>query len=64
MTLVGAPGTVAGTTEFEVADATLVPIVFVAVTVNVYVVPFVRPVTMSGEEPPVAKNPPVFDVTV
>ncbi len=26
--------------------------------------PFVRPVTMIGDEPPVAVNPPVFEVTV
>ena len=33
--IVGASGTVAGVTEFEAAEATLVPIAFVAVTVNV-----------------------------
>ncbi len=33
--MVGAPGTVAGTTEFEVAETELVPTAFVAVTVKV-----------------------------
>jgi hypothetical protein len=45
MPIVGAPGTVAGVTPFDAADAGPVPIAFVAVTVNVYVVPFARPVT-------------------
>jgi hypothetical protein len=62
--IVGASGTVAGTIELLVADAVLVPTAFVAVTVNVYVVPFVRPVMIIGDEPPYALNPPVFDVTV
>ena len=35
MPIVGAPGTVAGVTEFDAADATDVPAEFVAVTVNV-----------------------------
>jgi hypothetical protein len=34
-TLVGAPGRVAGVAELEAADGGLVPIEFVAVTVNV-----------------------------
>jgi len=63
-TLVGIPGVVAGTTELLVADALPVPAALVAVTVKVYVVPLVRPVTISGEEPPVAVNPPGEDVTV
>jgi hypothetical protein len=33
--IVGAPGTVAGVTELEAAEAVLVPFVLVAVTVNV-----------------------------
>ena len=64
LTPVGAPGTVAGTTELLVPEDVLVPTEFVAVTVNVYVVPFVRPVTTSGDPPPLAKNPPVFEVAV
>jgi hypothetical protein len=38
--------------------------VFVAVTVNVYAVPFVRPVTEIGLVGPVAVIPPGSDVTV
>jgi len=64
VTPVGVFGTVAGTTELLVADAILVPKEFVAVTVNVYVVPFVRPVIVIGEVPPVAVIPPILDVTV
>jgi hypothetical protein len=64
VTLVGAPGTVAGVTELLVEDETLVPAEFVAVTVNVYVVPFTKPVTVTGDEPPVAVKPPVLEVTV
>ena len=64
LTLVGAFGTVAGVTEFDALDAVLVPTEFVAVTVNVYAVPFESPVTIIGDEPPEAVNPPVFDVTV
>jgi hypothetical protein len=33
--MVGAPGTVAGVTEFDAAEAVLVPIALVAVTVKV-----------------------------
>jgi hypothetical protein len=61
--IVGASGTVAGTIELLDADADPVPTALVAVTVNVYVVPFVRPVTISGDEPPVAVWPPL-DITV
>jgi hypothetical protein len=64
VTLVGAFGTVAGVTALLVADAELVPILLLAVTVNVYGVPLVSPVTVIGEPPPVAVNPPIFEVTV
>ena len=37
---------------------------FVAVTVNVYEVPFVSPVTVNGLEEPVAVNDPGLEVTV
>jgi len=40
------PGTVEGTTAAEAADAAPVPLAFVAVTVNVYDVPLVRPDTV------------------
>ena len=46
-TVVGAPGVVAGTAA-ELADEALpVPAAFVAVTVNVYEVPFVKPVNVQ-----------------
>jgi hypothetical protein len=64
LTLVGAPGGPAGTTELLVPDDVLVPTAFVAVTVNVYVVPLVRPVIVIGDDPPVAVKPPVFELTV
>jgi hypothetical protein len=62
--IVGASGTVAGTIELLELEALLVPTAFVAVTVNVYVTPLVSPVTVNGEEPPVAVNPPGLEVTV
>jgi hypothetical protein len=64
VTEVGASGTFDGVTEFETLEALLVPIAFVAVTVNVYVVPLTRPVIVIGDDPPVAVNPPTFEVTV
>jgi hypothetical protein len=48
----GTPGGASGVTEFEAADDPDVPVVFVAVVVNVYAMPFVRPVTtheVAGE---------------
>ena len=45
-TPVGAPGTPIGVTLFEAADAAPTPAAFVAVTVKVYAVPLVSPVTM------------------
>jgi hypothetical protein len=62
--IVGAPGTVAGIIEFEVEEDMLVPALFVAVTVNVYVTPFVKPVIVIGDEPAVALKPPTLEVTV
>ena len=62
--MVGASGTVAGVTALLVAEEILVPNIFVAVTVNVYVAPLVRPVMVIGDAPPVAVNPPVLEVTV
>ena len=63
-TEVGAPGVVAGVTALLALDALPVPTAFVAVTVKVYAVPFVRPVTVIGELPPVPVNPPGLEVTV
>ena len=68
--IVGAPGAVAGTgvTEFDAADATDVPRLFVAVTVNVYAVPVVKPVTVIAllhvAEVNVPVMPPGLDVAV
>ena len=47
-TPVGAPGTVTGVAPVDAVDSTLLPTVLVACTVNVYKVPFVRPVTVHG----------------
>jgi len=47
-TAVGAPGTVAGVAAAEAVEAAEVPEAFVAVTLNVYEVPLVRPVTVHG----------------
>ena len=62
--IVGAPGAVNGITEFVALDAVLVPIAFVAVTVKLYVVPFVSPVTTTGDAPLYTTNPPVFEEIV
>jgi len=49
--------------ELDAADAADVPLTFVAVTVNVYDVPLLKPDTVIGEEPvPVA--PPGLAVAV
>ena len=61
---VGASGTVAGVTELLASEALLVPRAFVAVTVNVYDTPLVKPVIVIGEAPPEAVKPPGLDVTV
>ena len=62
--MVGASGADAGVTALLVAEEILVPYTFVAVTVNVYVVPLASPVIVIGEAPPVAVNPPVLEETV
>ncbi len=46
-TAVGAVGTVAGVADAGGFEAPLVPAELVAVTVNVYVVPLVRPLTVQ-----------------
>ena len=65
-TFVGAAGTVAGTKLFDAADGALVPTVLAAVTLQVYVLPLVRPVTVIGLEDPGAEPaaPPSLDVHV
>jgi hypothetical protein len=64
VTSVGASGTVAGVTELLVPDEILVPTELVAVTVKVYDVPFVKPVTVIGEPLLLAVKFPGDDVTV
>ena len=64
LTAVGAPGTVPETTPLEAAEAELVPELLVAVTVKVYVVPFVSPPTVIGLLAPVAVFPPGLEVMV
>jgi hypothetical protein len=71
LTLVGAPGTAAGVTAVDGFDARPVPIELVAVTVNVYAVPFVSPVTVAfvaGGDPVtvvgVCAVDPMYGVTV
>ena len=54
VTPVGAPGTVLGVTEVLADDATEDPATLAAVTVNVYAVPFVKPVTVRLAEPATA----------
>jgi hypothetical protein len=49
--IVGAPGTVAVVTLLEAALGALVPAEFVAVTVNVYAVLAVKPLTVTVPEP-------------
>ena len=63
-TLVGAPGTVAGVTLLEAVEALEVPTELVAVTVKVYAVPFVNPVTVNGEAAPLTAIFPGLEVTV
>jgi hypothetical protein len=64
---VGESGTVAGVTLFDGADAPLEPTALAATTVNVYAVPFVRPVTTCDVEvvPALLSTPPAgFEMTV
>jgi hypothetical protein len=64
LTETGAPGRVAGVTELDGAEATPVPWEFVAATVKVYAVPFVRPFTVIGLAEPFLVTPPGLEVTV
>lgn len=66
VTLVGAIGKFPtnGVIEFEALDAELLPTLFVAVTVKVYPVPFVRPVTLHEVLAVVQVNLPGEEVTV
>jgi len=62
--IVGAPGTVAGVTLLEAADAAPVPTPLVAVTVKVYAVPLVSPFTARGLLAPLPMKLPGLDVIV
>ena len=64
LTEVGAPGTVDGVTAADAVEAAPVPDTFVAVTVNVYEVPFVRPATVHEVVAVVHVNEPGVEVTV
>jgi hypothetical protein len=66
VTAVGAPGTVDGVTEFDGDEVGPLPMTLVAVTVNVYAVPFVRPDTVAVVVLPftLARRPPGDEVTV
>jgi hypothetical protein len=55
---------IAGVTELDGSDGKLVPFVFVAVTVNVYGVPFASSVTYTLVPPVVAVRESGDDVTV
>ena len=46
-TLVGAPGVVTGVTDADVVETVPVPTALVALTLNVYGVPFSKPVTVA-----------------
>jgi hypothetical protein len=62
--IVGAEGLIPGVTELDDADAAEAMPLLVATTVNVYAVPAVSPVTVTGEEEPVPVMLPGLDVTV
>jgi len=62
-TEVAAPGAAAGTTTPDGTDVAPEPTSFTAATVNVYAVPFVRPVTVHDVVAVVHVNPPGEDVT-
>ena len=63
--LVGVPGAVIGdVTADEASDGVPAPTALVALTVYVYATPFVKPVTVIGEDVPVAVIPPGEAVTV
>ena len=67
VTVVGALGAVdgvAGVAGPEAADGWLVPMTLVAVTVKVYVVPLVRPVTVHEVATVTHVMPPGAEVTV
>jgi hypothetical protein len=62
--IVGAVGGPVGVTALDAAEGAPVPALFVAVTVNWYAVPLLKPVTKIGLELPVTAMPPGDEVTV
>jgi hypothetical protein len=62
--MTGASGTVIGVTEFDATDGEPVPTSLVAVIVNVYGVPFVRPVTLMEFPVEVAEMLSGFEIAV
>jgi hypothetical protein len=68
LTEVGAPGTVDGVALEDATEAAPVPDTFVAVTVNVYEVPLVKPVIVHGftrtQETAVCAVVEIYGVTV
>jgi hypothetical protein len=62
--IVGDPGTVEGVTEFEAELGKLLPVAFIAITVNVYAVPLASPVTVIGLAEPFTLILPGFEVAV
>jgi hypothetical protein len=65
VTAVGAPGAVAiGVMLLDATDAAPLPKAFMAVTVNAYAIPLVRPGTMIGLAPPMAVIFPGAEVTM
>jgi hypothetical protein len=63
-TPVGAPGVVIGVTDADAVEAAEFPAALVAITVNVYAVPLVRPVTVQEVVALVQVNAPGDEVTV
>ena len=63
-TAVGAPGVFAGVATPDATDGTPVPAEFVALTVNVYEVPLVKPKTVQEVPEVVHVSDPGVDVTV
>jgi hypothetical protein len=62
--IVGAAGIVVAVTEALAEDAVELPLAFLAVMAYVYPVADCNPVTVNGDEPPVAVNDPGVLVTV
>jgi hypothetical protein len=53
-----------GVTLLDALEAEPVPAEFVAVTLKLYAVPLVRPVTVKGDATPLTVRPPGLEVTV